>query len=156
MICRMCGAATSSIKKRVMGMYIRIEQKCSKCGYMFNWTNQPMVNNMPLANLLVSSSILFSGSLPSKALQVFSHLNIKVISLQTFFQHQRQFLQPAVSTLWTRKQSLYIAETEQVGIPIVLGGDGRADSPGYSAKYGSYTAMDLNRQMMVNVELVQV
>lgn len=111
---------------------------------------------MPLANLLVSSSILFSGSLPSKALQVFSHLNIKIISLQTFFQHQRKFLQPAVATLWRQKQSCYIAETERMGVPIVMGGDGRADSPGYSAKYGSYTAMDLNRQMVINVELVQV
>ena len=152
----MCRAATSSIKKSVMGTYIRIEQKCSKCGYTYNWTNQPLVNNMPLANLLVSSSILFSGSLPSKALQVFSHLNIKIISLQTFFQHQRKFLQPAVATLWRQKQSCYIAETERMGVPIVMGGDGRADSPGYSAKYGSYTAMDLNRQMVINVELVQV
>ena len=91
--------------------------------WMYNWTNQPLVNNMPLANLLVSSSILFSGSLPSKALQVFSHLNIKIISLETFFQHQRKFLQPAVATLWRQKQSCYIAETERMGVPIVMGGD---------------------------------
>uniref|UniRef100_A0A1X7TXK2 Mutator-like transposase domain-containing protein n=1 Tax=Amphimedon queenslandica TaxID=400682 RepID=A0A1X7TXK2_AMPQE len=42
-----------------------------------------------------------------------------------------------------------------MGIPIVMGGDGRADSPGYSAKNGSYTPMDLNRQMIVSIELVQ-
>ena len=123
---------------------------------MYNWTNQPLVNNMPLANLLVLSSILFSDSLPSKALPVFSHLNMKVISSQTFFQHQRKFLQPAVATLWRQKQSCYIAETERMGVQIVMGGDGCADSPGYSAKYGSYTGMDLNRQMVINVELVQV
>ncbi|CAG2218046.1 unnamed protein product [Mytilus edulis] len=39
---------------------------------------------------------------------------------------------------------------------VVLGGDGRCDSPGYSAKYGSYTLMDLNTNKILDIQLVQI
>jgi hypothetical protein len=32
-------------------------------------------------------------------------------------------------------------------LPLILGGDGRADTPGHSAKYGSYA--------MLNIEIFQ-
>ena len=37
-----------------------------------------------------------------------------------------------------------------------LGGDARFDSPGYSAKYGSYTLMDLNSKKVIDIQLLQV
>jgi hypothetical protein len=39
---------------------------------------------------------------------------------------------------------------------VVLGGDARCDSPGYSAKYGSYTLMDLVTKKILDFQLVQV
>jgi len=39
--------------------------------------------------------------------------------------------------------------------PLSLGGDGRSDSPGQSAKFGSYTLMDLEHNAILDVELVQ-
>ena len=39
---------------------------------------------------------------------------------------------------------------------LVLGGDGRADSPGHSAKYGSYSVIDLKQSKVVDIKLVQV
>ncbi|XP_059386284.1 uncharacterized protein LOC132121128 [Carassius carassius] len=38
---------------------------------------------------------------------------------------------------------------------VIVGGDMRADSPGHSAKYGSYTIMDLETNTVVDVQLVQ-
>ena len=37
-----------------------------------------------------------------------------------------------------------------------LFGDGRADSPGHSAKYGSYTVVDMRCNKVVDYRLVQV
>ena len=42
------------------------------------------------------------------------------------------------------------------GKQIVLGGDARCDSPGYSAKYGSYSLMDLETNKILDIQLVQV
>ncbi|ELT87692.1 hypothetical protein CAPTEDRAFT_204258 [Capitella teleta] len=44
------------------------------------------------------------------------------------------------------------AEGEQ----CVIGGDGRAHTPGHCAKYGSYTVMDLKRRQILDTQLVQV
>jgi solute carrier family 8 (sodium/calcium exchanger) len=40
--------------------------------------------------------------------------------------------------------------------PVVVGGDGRADSPGHCAKFGSYSIMDLQRNKVLDIQLVQV
>lgn len=37
-----------------------------------------------------------------------------------------------------------------------LAGEGRADSPGHSAKYGTYTILDVERNKVLHVETVQV
>ena len=39
---------------------------------------------------------------------------------------------------------------------LVISGDGRADSPGPSAKFGSYTVMELKKGVVIDVQLVQV
>ncbi len=39
---------------------------------------------------------------------------------------------------------------------LVLGGDGRCDSPGFSAKYGAYSFMELDHNVILHFELVQV
>jgi solute carrier family 8 (sodium/calcium exchanger) len=41
-------------------------------------------------------------------------------------------------------------------LPLILGGDGRPDTPVHSAKYGSYAMLDLNLMMVVDFQLVQV
>ena len=37
---------------------------------------------------------------------------------------------------------------------LILGGDGRADSPGHCTKYGSYTVMKLHKHAVIDVQLV--
>ena len=39
---------------------------------------------------------------------------------------------------------------------LCLGGDGRADTPGHCAKYGTYTTLDLDLMKVVDVQIVQV
>ena len=39
---------------------------------------------------------------------------------------------------------------------LVIGGDGRSDSPGHSAKYGSYSMLELNLNKIIDIQLVQV
>ena len=41
-------------------------------------------------------------------------------------------------------------------LPLITGGDGRADSPGHSAKYESYSVIDLRTNKVLHIDLVQV
>jgi hypothetical protein len=49
--------------------------------------------------------------------------------------------------------TLHILERGQ---PLTLCGDGRTDTPGHSAKFGSYGILDLYLMMVVDIQLVQV
>ncbi|XP_067248377.1 uncharacterized protein [Chanodichthys erythropterus] len=63
-------------------------------------------------------------------------------------------LEPAIIYKWNEERNLqlhYLRENKNV----ILGGDMRADSPGHSAKYGSYTMMNLQTNNIVDIQLVQ-
>ena len=49
-----------------------------------------------------------------------------------------------------------LAECRAKGDSLNIRGDGRADSPGHSAKYGSYGLIDLDTDIVLQIELVQV
>ena len=104
----------------------------------------------------MSAAILYAGALPTKALRMFSILNCASISKKTFFRHQRQILQPAVSSVWKQSQASLIDFMKECDHRLVLSGDGRADSPGHSAKYGSYTMLELSCNKVIHFSLVQV
>ncbi|CAN7940051.1 unnamed protein product [Ixodes pacificus] len=63
-------------------------------------------------------------------------MNIQVFSVKTYFNYQRAILVPAVEEVWTDEQKLLLDELSDQ--PLDLAGDGRCDSPGFSAKYLTY------------------
>jgi solute carrier family 8 (sodium/calcium exchanger) len=77
-------------------------------------------------------------------------MNVKSISSSTFENHQKYYLHPAVYDVWNKFQNRYLRPALQRGQPLTLGGDGRADTPGHSAKFGSYGILDLDQMMVVN------
>ena len=83
-------------------------------------------------------------------------MNCATITRKTFFRHQKAFLQPAISYIWKEEQEAIINHLTVTKEALVLGGDGRADSPGHSAKYGSYSVIDLKQSKVVDIKLVQV
>ena len=153
--CFYCSCYTS-VKKVVLGSFLRIIQTCSHCSRRRTWESQPYIGKIPAGNILTSAAILYSGALPSKVLQMFRILNLATISRQTFFRHQSQYLQPAIHHVWKRSQELLLRSLKEKKNPIVLAGDGRSDSPGHSAKYGSYSILELTCNKIVDFKLVQV
>ena len=77
------------------------------------------------------------------------------IKERTSFDHQKWYLAPGIFSVWNEKQSTLLSECVCKGA-LTVGGDGRADSPGYSAKYGSHGVIDLSNNKVIHIELVQV
>ena len=115
-----------------------------------------MIGNIPAGNISLSAAILFAGALPTKALRIFKILNCCCISPGTFFRHQRQYLQPAISTISKSEQFALLSQLREQKKKLALSGDGRADSPGHSAKYGSYTVIEMSCSKVLDYRLVQV
>jgi len=118
--------------------------------------SQPSIRDIPAGNILLSAAILFSGATPGKVLRMLNHMQVACISDRTFYRHQSRFLEPAIMTVWEGEQSMLLAECKARDSALSIGGDGRADSPGHSAKYGSYGLIDLDTNKVIHIELVQV
>lgn len=62
---------------------------------------------------------------------MFTRLGLHGISESTFKTHATAYLQPAIYATWCMKRDHLIEEIVQSEFDVSLGGDGRADSPGF-------------------------
>ena len=154
--CQLCNSLTAGKIAFVSGTMVKVVQECNVCTESRVWFSQPYIGGKPAGNLLVSASILFAGSIPSKALRIFSFMNMASVSMGTFMNYQKAYLHPSIKHVWDCHQTDYIQDVVSSEFPVILGGDGRADTPGHSAKYGSYSVMDLEEGVVIDVQLVQV
>jgi len=81
-------------------------------------------------------------------------LGIACISENTYFRHQSSFLLKTIENVLNDEEGNLMEERKHK--PLKLGGDGRKDSVGHSAKYGSYTLMDLDDNKIIFIHVVQV
>ena len=100
------------------------------------WASQPHIKDTPAGNILLSAAILYSGETATKVLRVLSHMNIACITDRAYCIHQKEYLEPAVISVWDTKQAELLAQCRASDNPLTISGDGRADSPGHFAKYG--------------------
>ncbi len=136
---------------------VKVYQSCITCGKdCWKWRSQPYVlGRYPAGNILLSLGTLAAGASISKLLLVFKHFNLASYTARTFFRHQKQFLFPAIIHHWEKYRESLLAELHGED-RVVLCGDGRFDSMGHSAKYGSYTIYCENIKKIIHFELVQV
>ena len=152
-ICSTCLAPIATIKKSLYGSLLKISAECHN-GHQINWSSQPVHNCMPLGNLFVAASCLFSGSQCSKLFTFLNHLKVPSIAIRTYSKIQRVLLIPTILSVWKRCQQQLFAKLPPR--PLALGGDATMDSPGHSAKYGSYSLMDVFTNKILDLQLVQV
>ena len=67
------------------------------------------------------------------------------------FRIQEKYVTRAVDDYWRKLQRDLLAK---VHAPLILSGDGRNDSPGYSAQYCTYSLMDVSSNQIQAVEVV--
>ena len=83
-------------------------------------------------------------------------MQVACISDRTFYSHQHRYLEPSIVSVWGQEQSRLLSQAKAQSTSLSIGGDGRADSLGHSAKYGSYGIIDLHTNKVLHIELVQV
>jgi len=152
-ICLTCYSTDVQLYQKLSGCMLIVFIKCLCCKTLREWRSQPEIKGTPYGNVLLSGSILFTGALPSKVIRLLTSLSIACISPRTFFRHQQRYLHQVVSEIWLSKRDSYLVELKDE--QLIVGGDGRCDSMGHCAKYGSYTAIELTNNKVLTVELVQ-
>ena len=115
-----------------------------------------MIGKMPAGNLLVSAATLFAGQTFTHISQFSTFMNLQFIGKTTFQTIQREVLMPVVSHAWDMMQDHIFTKIKSENRFLRLAGDGRCDSPGFNAKYCTYSLMDLDTQQIVAFVTVQV
>ena len=147
--------STDTLKPR-NGTAITVKQKCTECKYERTWASQPKVVRTYTGNIIASAALLFSGSQFAKVSRFFEYMRVPFISKSTFQSHQSDMLFPVIIDSWKDEQNVLFDRVRELDGAAQLGGDARADSPGHSAKYGTYTTMELKINKVIDVQLVQV
>lgn len=142
------------VQRRRMGTFVSFSQVCEHCQYTRKWQSQPVKGSTPIGNLQLSAAVYFTGASFIQMDKICRAMNLQIHGYNTFRRHARLFLEPSIYYKWKMDQQAMFQQLQQQG-KIALSGDMRADSPGHSAKYGSYTLMHLESNKIVDIQLVQ-
>ncbi|CAN8017600.1 unnamed protein product, partial [Ixodes persulcatus] len=123
-------------------------------GHSHRWDSMPSIKGRALGTLLLSGAMLFTGSSPTKTLRLVELINLQGMCEKTYFNYQRTILHQAIEQVWTDEQGKLLDELRNQ--PLDLAGDGRCDSPGFCAKYLTYSLFVGHVNKIVHFEQVQV
>ena len=112
-----------------------------------------MVRGMAAGNLLLSAAILLCGLTFTSIANLADVLNLAMFSESYFYRLQKEYLFPVRHTNYIMQQDAVLEFLS--GKDLCLSGDGRCDSPGYSAKYCTYSLMDSVTDLILDYKLIQ-
>ncbi|XP_067284722.1 uncharacterized protein [Pseudorasbora parva] len=151
--CPVC-KAKCDVHQRQIDTFVAFTQLCGKCQHYRRWQSQPVVGSTPLGNLQLCAAIYFLVGSFSKLQKIFQAMQLQTVQYGTFRRHARNFFEPTIVHKWNRDQQHVISQLKKRG-KRAIAGDMRADSPGHSAKFGSYTLMDVETNSIVDLQLIQ-
>ncbi len=154
-VCFQCGAACSVFCEGFIGTNCKIRVSCARNNsHQFSWSTGPLHNHMPILHLLLSSSILCGGLQPSKVFRLFESLNVPCINRREFCNLQNVYVIPAVFNVWKQNQEEVLKDI--VGKKFTVASDMRVDSPGHSGLLGAGSTLDVERNVVLDTQIVQV
>lgn len=152
--CPECGEQILETTKTIRGSLLSVTLVCAG-NHSTVWRSQPIINRYAEGNLLISAAVFFAGSTYGRFHQICTFMGLKVPAPATFFRIQKTWLYPVVNSYWLEeKKSVTQALKSEDSVTLI--GDARCDSPGYSAKYSTYSFMDAATGKIVEFEVTQV
>ena len=152
--CTQCGLPNTIISYTV-GTQLHITATCPD-DHTQKWSSQSFLGSSATGNVLLAAAILYSGTTFTTFANVAKVLGLVTMSERTFHSIQKAVLFPTVHNIWLDHRATVVEYLKGMPSPLKLSGDGRCDSPGYSAKYCTYSIMDQATSLIADYQLVQV
>ena len=134
--CPLCGSVvTDNLKTWYDGTMLLAKGSCLN-GCDFSWTSQLTVsavhNRSGKGNFELAASIMVCGGTYELVQAIANCLGLGIFLHTSYDIIQHDFVAPVVFSTWHTQQTLLIQEM-RMRSSIRLAGDGRSDSPGFSA-----------------------
>ena len=88
-----------------------------------------------------------------KSRDFFESLNVPCIKRREFCNIQSAYVMPAVYRVWKKNQEEVLKDLPG---KVVVASDMQVDSPGHSAVLGSRSTLDVDRNLVLDTQIVQV
>ncbi len=152
-VCRVEGCASPLLKVNhyVIQYCIKLEWFCTKKhrGY---WYSSPFYAAGLAVNYIVDTALLMSGGQITQFKRMCSYLNLGKPSVTSFYRNQRLYVLPTVEQGFNEMRTNIMQNLRDKGSEVIVCGDGRMDSPGFSATKGSYTIMEYGTNQLLTME----
>ena len=153
--CIECGSRLVGRKVRFRGATVLVDYVCSKWGHSNTWQSSPSSHHYSHLNSMLSFSVTLSG-IRFAAMQHFMELSeIPFISIPVFNNHRMKWLFPVIVRMYDSQKSLIVSRLKALGNKLTFCGDAQFDSPGFSAKYCTYSMMNCANNEIVDFIVVQ-
>ena len=152
--CRKCFQDCLIEKVTFKGTSVSVTTRCNK-DHEVTWHSQPEINKAWTGNILLSAAILYSGNTFQRISELFQMINVVHFSSTRFYEIQKHFLFPALNITYKSIRKTLITENVN-STENHFSGDGCCDSPGYSAKYGTYSMMNTASNKVIDFHVVHV
>ena len=151
--CLLCGSRVLSTAVRYSGAALAVEYMCAM-GHRHIWRSGEIFHRKPHINIGIAASSMLSGVGYAKIKSVFGLLQIPIITKKKFYLLGRTWLFPVISTKYRTMKESTLSELKNSN-DLMLSGDGQFDSPGYSAKYCTYTMMQCETNKVIDFFIIQ-
>jgi len=123
--------------------------------HTLNWSSQPQYGKLPVGNVLIASSLMMSGINFNSFIEFCSTLNLNMFTRTIYDRHISRYFTPVVNFAWYKKQNEMLGKIRNSSDATWLAGDGQFDSPGFCAKFVTYSIMDLNTGNIIDFSIIQ-
>ena len=103
-------------------------------------------------NYVTEGALLLAGGSITQFKRFCKFSNLGCSSMTSFYTNQRLYVSPTVDQEFNEQRDKLIDEAKGRDVKITICGDGRMDSPGFSASKGTYTMMDYANKKLLTME----
>lgn len=152
-VCRTagCGASLFKIDHYVLQYCLKLEWFCTN-KHRGIWYSSPFYAGGLAVNYIVDTALLMSGGQITQFKRMCKFINLGKPTITSFYRNQRLYVSPTVEQGFNEMRCKIIQRVTEQGGDIVVCGDGRMDSPGFSATKGSYTIMNYETNELLTME----
>ncbi|XP_056013504.1 uncharacterized protein LOC130052444 [Ostrea edulis] len=154
-ICQICHSPFDfdDVRKHNDGSALKVSFTCLN-NHSYSWKSQPFIGKQPVGNILLTAATYASGNTFSSISSFASALGLNFMSKSIFYDIGNKFVLPAIDTFYNEQKDVLHARLKNKQLTVI--GDGRCDSPGFCAKYCTYTIMEAVSSAILDFKVIQV
>ena len=151
--CPDCGAVVVTKTSSIEGSLLKVQYSCLS-NHDGIWYSQPLLDKMAAGNLLLTCATVLTGRTYCDLSEMAEVLEMPILSESHFYHLQSEYVFPVINTEYNIHSEAVLSDLQDSPISVV--GDGRFDSPGFSAKYCTYSIMDARSGLVTGFSLMHV